>query len=170
MNTRIISRYLQLIRKSHNYTQEELAKKLDISRQAVSKWETGTTLPDVEVLLKISKLYGITINEILEPTVQAERISDFEQISEIPENELKEVLEQFDARFLVIASMGASPEINKLLERLFQNIDYKLLREQIGMVRITEVEAIQKEIVSMINLYVREQEFQSAQCNLQSGQ
>ena len=170
MNTRIISRYLQLLRKSHNYTQEELAKKLDISRQAVSKWETGTTLPDVEVLLKISKLYGITINEILEPTVQAERISDFEQISEIPENELKEVLEQFDARFLVIASMGASPEINKLLERLFQNINYKLLKEQIGMVRITEVEAIQKEIVSMINLYVREQEFQSAQCNLQSGQ
>ena len=153
MNTRIISRYLQLIRKSHNYTQEELAKKLDISRQAVSKWETGTTLPDVEVLLKISKLYGITINEILEPTVQAERISDFEQISEIPENELKEVLEQFDACSLVIASIGASPEINKLLERLFQNIDYKLLKEQIGMVRITEVEAIQKEIVSMINLY-----------------
>lgn len=61
MNTRIISRYLQLLRKSHNYTQEELAKKLDISRQAVSKWETGTTLPDVEVLLKISKLYGLTI-------------------------------------------------------------------------------------------------------------
>lgn len=152
MNTRIISRYLQMLRKSHNYTQEELAKKLDISRQAVSKWETGTTLPDVEVLLKISKLYGLTINEILEPMVKTERISDFEQISEIPENELKEVLEQFDARSLVIASMGASPEINKLLERLFQNIDYKLLKEQIGMVRITEVEAIQKEIVSMINL------------------
>lgn len=91
-------------------------------------------------------------------------------LMEIPENELKEVLEQFDARSLVIASMGASPEINKLLERLFQNIDYKLLKEQIGMVRITEVEAIQKEIVSMINLYDREQEFQSAQCNLQSGQ
>ena len=152
MNTRIISRYLQLLRKSHNYTQEELAKKLDISRQAVSKWETGITLPDVEVLLKISKLYGLTINEILEPSIQAERISDFEQISEIPENELKEVFEQFDAQPLVIASMGASPEINKLLERLFQNIDYKLLREQIGVVRITEVEAIQKEIVSMINL------------------
>lgn len=65
---------------------------------------------------------------------------------------MKEVLEQFDAQSLAIASMGASPEINKLLERLFQNIDYKLLREQIGVVRITEVEAIQKEIVSMINL------------------
>lgn len=65
---------------------------------------------------------------------------------------MKEVLEQFDAQSLVITSMGASPEINKLLERLFQNIDYKLLREQIGVVRITEVEAIHKEIVSMINL------------------
>lgn len=51
-----------------------------------------------------------------------------------------------------IISRYLSPEINKLLERLFQNIDYKLLREQIGVVRITEVEAIQKEIVSMINL------------------
>ena len=50
MNTQIISRYLQLLRKNHNYTQEELAKKLDISRQAISKWETGTTLPDLEIL------------------------------------------------------------------------------------------------------------------------
>lgn len=152
MNTRIISRYLQLLRKSHNYTQEELAKELGISRQAVSKWETGATLPDVEILLKISKLYGLTINEILEPEIQVERISDFEQISEIPENELKEILGQFDAQSLAIASMGASPEINSLLERLFQDIDYRLLREHIGMVRVTEVEAIQKEMVSMINL------------------
>ena len=154
MNTQIISRYLQLLRKNYNYTQEELAKKLDISRQAVSKWETGATVPDLEVLLKISKLYGLTINEILEPSIQAKRISDFEQISIIPENELKEILEQFDAQSLAIASMGASPEVNKLLERLFQDIDYKLLRNNIGMVRIEEVEAIQKEIVSMINLQI----------------
>lgn len=76
MNTQIISRYLQLLRKNHNYTQEELAKKLDISRQAISKWETGTTLPDLEILLKISKLYGLTINEILEPAIETKRISD----------------------------------------------------------------------------------------------
>ncbi len=41
MNTNIISKYLQLLRKKHNFTQDELAKRLDISRQAVSKWETG---------------------------------------------------------------------------------------------------------------------------------
>ena len=96
MNTNIISRYLQLLRKKHNYTQDELAKRLDISRQAVSKWETGAAIPDLEVLLKISKLYGITINDILEPNIPTKKITAFEQLSKVPENELREVLEQYD--------------------------------------------------------------------------
>lgn len=155
MNTKLISRHLQLLRKNHNFTQEELAKKLNISRQAVSKWETETTIPDLEVLLKISKLYGITINDILEPTIQPKRITDFEQISMISENELKAILEQFDTNSLVIASMGASPEVNKLLEKLFQDIDYERSRNHIGRVRIEEVERIQNDIVSMINLLIQ---------------
>ncbi len=44
MNINIISKYLSYLRKTRNYTQEELAKQLDISRQAVSKWETGDSL------------------------------------------------------------------------------------------------------------------------------
>ena len=152
MNTNIISKYLQLLRKKHNYTQDELAKRLDISRQAVSKWETGTAIPDLEVLLKISKLYGITINDILEPNIPTKKIIDFEQLSEVPENELREILEQYDMTSLVIASMGASPEINNLLEKLFPDVDYKMERNCIGRVRIDEVERIQQEIVSVINL------------------
>ena len=152
MNTNIISKYLQLLRKKHNYTQDELAKRLDISRQAVSKWETGAAIPDLEVLLKISKLYGITINDILEPNIPTKKITDFEQLSEVPENELREILEQYDMTSLVIASMGASPEINNLLEKLFPDVDYKMERNCIGRVRIDEVERIQQEIVSIINL------------------
>ena len=152
MNTNIISKYLQLLRKKHNYTQDELAKRLDISRQAVSKWETGTAIPDLEVLLKISKLYGITINDILEPNIPTKKITDFEQLSEVPENELREILKQYDMTSLVIASMGASPEINNLLEKLFPDVDYKMERNCIGRVRIDEVERIQQEIVSVINL------------------
>ncbi len=152
MNTNIISKYLQLLRKKHNFTQDELAKRLDISRQAVSKWETGTAIPDLEVLLKISKLYGITINDILEPNIPTKKITDFEQLSEVPENELREILKQYDMTSLVIASMGASPEINNLLEKLFPDVDYKMERNCIGRVRIDEVERIQQEIVSIINL------------------
>ena len=159
MNTNIISKYLQLLRKKHNFTQDELAKRLDISRQAVSKWETGAAIPDLEVLLKISKLYGITINDILEPNIPTKKITDFEQLSEVPENELRDILEQYDMTSLVIASMGASPEINNLLEKLFPDVDYKMERNCIGRIRIDEVERRQQEIVSIINLRALDSEF-----------
>ena len=152
MNMNIISKYLQFLRKSHNYTQDDLAKKLDISRQAVSKWETGTAIPDLEVLLKISKLYNITINEILEPKLPPKRITDFEQISTISERELKEVVKQFDNNSLVIALMGASPETNSYCERMFPDIDFEMTRKNIGRIRIETVEEMQNQIISMVNL------------------
>ena len=158
MNTNIISRYLQFLRKSHNYTQDDLAKRLDISRQAVSKWETGTAIPDLEVLLKISKLYDVTINDILEPKIQSQRITDFEQISTIPEKELKETLQQFDTDSLVTALMGASPETNSLCERMFPDIDFEMTRKNIGRIRIETVEDMQNQIISMINIQAVDRE------------
>lgn len=150
MNMDIIARHLQFLRKSHNYTQEDIAKKLDISRQAVSKWETGTAVPDLEVLLKISRLYDITINDILEPRMQ--KITDFEQIRTISEKELKEALKQLDADSLAIALMGASPETNSFCERMFPDIDFEMVRKNIGRIRIETVEDKQNQIISMINL------------------
>lgn len=152
MNMNIIAKYLQFLRKCHNYTQDDLAKKLGISRQAVSKWETGTTIPDLEILLKISKLYNITINDILEPKAPPKRISDFEQISTISERELKEVLKQFDTNSLVTALMGASPEINRYCEKMFPDIDFETARKNIGRIRIETVEDMQNQIISMVNL------------------
>ena len=152
MNMNMISKYLRFLRKGHNYTQDDLAKKLNISRQAVSKWETGTAIPDLEVLLKISKLYHITINEILEPDIQPERITDFEQISIIPQEELREILKQFDTDSLVMALMGASPAVNGLCEELFPDTDFETVRNRIGRIRIEKIEEIQSQIVDMINL------------------
>ena len=157
MNMNMIAKYLQLLRKIHNYTQNDLAGKLGISRQAVSKWETGTTIPDLEVLLKISKLYNITINDILEPKVQPKRITDFEQISTISERELKEVLKQFDINSLVTALMGASPEINSFCERMFPDVDFGMIRNNIGRIRIETVEDMQNQIISMVNLQAIEE-------------
>ena len=54
------------LRKEHGYSQSEFADKLNVTPQAVSKWETGLALPDIEILLIISMLFKITINEILE--------------------------------------------------------------------------------------------------------
>ncbi len=152
MNANIISGYLQYLRKSRHYTQEELAEKLNISRQAVSKWETGAAIPDIGILLKISRLYGITINDILEPDIHPQRITDFEQISAIPETELKKILKQFDTNALAAALMGASPEINSLCERLFPGTDFKTAQNLAGRIPIEMAEDMQNQIVTMINL------------------
>lgn len=162
MNTKMIARYLQFLRKSNHDTQEDFAKKLGVSRQAVSRWETGTAIPDLEILLQISRLYEVTINDILEPEIQPRRITDFEQIAAIPKKELREALEQFDPDSLVIAFMGASPEANRLFEKLFPDIDCEMARERIGRVRVETVADLQNQIVSMINLQAADGEFSYA--------
>lgn len=53
-------------RRQHRQSQAEVAEKLGVTSQAVSKWECGTALPDVELLLELSHLYGVSINDMLE--------------------------------------------------------------------------------------------------------
>lgn len=55
-NMNITEKLIQL-RKSKGISQEELAEKLDVSRQAISRWETGTALPDANTILALSKLW-----------------------------------------------------------------------------------------------------------------
>lgn len=60
---------LKILRKNSNLTQEELANKLSVTKQAVYKWETNKCYPDLENLISISKLYNVTIDEMLNNTV-----------------------------------------------------------------------------------------------------
>ncbi len=52
-------------RKLNNFTQDDIALKLFVSRQLVSKWENGTGIPSIDVLLELSKLYHVTFDELL---------------------------------------------------------------------------------------------------------
>lgn len=61
----IFSEKLQLIRKNKGLTQEELAGKLDVSRQAVAKWESGYVYPDISNLIKISELFNVTVDYLV---------------------------------------------------------------------------------------------------------
>ena len=53
------------LRKKNNYTQEELAGIIGVSRQAISKWESGMANPDIEKLIKLSEIYGCSIDYII---------------------------------------------------------------------------------------------------------
>ena len=62
MNTGTI---LKSLRESRHLTQEELAERLMVTRQAVSRWETGGTQPNTETLKLLSKEFGVSINTLL---------------------------------------------------------------------------------------------------------
>lgn len=53
------------LRKREGLSQEDLAAHLEVSRQAVSRWEMGTALPDAPNLLRISKRFGVTVDFLL---------------------------------------------------------------------------------------------------------
>ena len=57
---------LQYLRKLYgNMTQEKLAERMNVSRQTISKWETGDAVPDLDKLLELSKLFSCTLDALL---------------------------------------------------------------------------------------------------------
>lgn len=56
---------LKSVRKTKGWSQEELAEKLFVSRQSVSKWENGQNYPSIEVIIKLSVLFEVSIDELL---------------------------------------------------------------------------------------------------------
>ena len=56
---------LKIFRKQKGFTQEEIAEKLGVSRQAVAKWERGETMPDIESCLKLADLYETTVDMLV---------------------------------------------------------------------------------------------------------
>ena len=73
MTIEIADRLIQL-RKKHGLSQEELADKLGLSRQAVSKWERAEASPDTDNLICLAKLYGVSLDELLSTEDDVETI------------------------------------------------------------------------------------------------
>ncbi|MQS89976.1 helix-turn-helix domain-containing protein [Companilactobacillus mishanensis] len=63
---------MQKCRTQMNLTQDDVAEKLHVSRQTVSNWETGKTIPDSDSLAAISDLYNISIDDLMKPSDDSE--------------------------------------------------------------------------------------------------
>ncbi|MGN1176399.1 MAG: helix-turn-helix transcriptional regulator [Roseburia sp.] len=77
-------------RKANGWSQEDFADKLNVSRQAISRWENGTALPDVQNILQISKLFHVTTDYLLN--------DDYGSDSDIPA--VKTATEETEALFM----------------------------------------------------------------------
>ena len=65
MNKERIGKYIKFLRERNNLTQEELTKKVPVTREAVSKWETGRRIPDIETLIILSNIFNVSIESLL---------------------------------------------------------------------------------------------------------
>lgn len=86
MNQEAIGKFIADCRKDKGLTQMQLAEKLNITNRAVSKWETGKSIPDVSIMLDLCGILGITVNELL----SGERIVSMEDYQKKAEQNLVE--------------------------------------------------------------------------------
>jgi len=109
----IFRKRIHELRKSHNMSQEDLAKELNVNRHEISKWEHGTSMPDIESLLKMSKIFGVNSEYLLK--------NDNEDFSYYPSHvEKKEKMESYKIVSLVFLTLAILTMIMLLMISFLQ--------------------------------------------------
>lgn len=101
----ILADKLVQLRKKSGMSQEDLAEKMNVSRQAVSKWEGAQSIPDLDKILQLSELYGVTTDYLLKDSVESEEFTG----KDTDENVRKVTLEEAN-EFLALRK-AAAPRI-----------------------------------------------------------
>lgn len=78
----MLNENIKIIRKSKGLSQEELAIKLNVVRQTISKWEQGLSVPDSEMLISISEVFETAVSTLLGETIIESKADDLKAISE----------------------------------------------------------------------------------------
>ena len=80
----MLSEKLYKLRKKSGLSQEQLAEQLNVSRQAISKWEQGTAVPESEKLISISNYFGVTVDYLLKEDTKDTMNTTAEDVEENP--------------------------------------------------------------------------------------
>ena len=76
MNTVKFGAFLKELRKEKGLTQEQLAEQFNVSRRSVSRWETGSNLPDVDILIEMADYYDIDLRELFDGERKSEKMNE----------------------------------------------------------------------------------------------
>ncbi len=130
-----LGKKLKSLRKERNISQEKLAKFLDVSFQAVSKWENSSTYPDIELLPEIARFFGITVDELL----QAEQIDE------------KKLYEEYEARAAEIYRNGDITMTLPIWQEAYHKLPNNIEVKEMLMSIYFDIDKIkyQKEIVEL---------------------
>lgn len=121
MDQQKIGLFLKTLRKEKNLTQEVLAETLNVSSRTVSRWETGSNMPDISLLVELSEFYQISISEIIDGERKSEKMNQETKdavikMAEYSKNELKmerlkiiNVLLMLFGIFIIISALAIFP-------------------------------------------------------------
>ena len=76
MDQKKIGSFLRELRKEQRITQEDLAEKLNVSSRTISRWETGSNMPDISLLIEIADFFDVSIPEIINGERKSEKMDE----------------------------------------------------------------------------------------------
>lgn len=94
----ILADKIILLRKKMGWSQEELANQINVSRQAVSKWEGAQSVPDLEKILQLSMVFGVTTDYLLKDEIEGAEFSDTDAFSDEKKISIEEANEYINLR------------------------------------------------------------------------
>ena len=101
-----IGKRIAALRREKNLKQDDLAQMLEVSPQAVSKWENDQTCPDISLLPKLAKILGVSVDELLSGKQEAQPV-----ITLVPEDQRKDIKDMM-LRIVVDSSDGDKVRVN----------------------------------------------------------
>lgn len=122
-----MSEKLLNLRKAYDLTQEQLAEKLDVSRQSISKWESGQSVPEIDKLIALSNVFHVTTHYLLKPS-EIDKLAIKAAMLERQQQALKEDSQKRKSKqFIVLSCIGVylvAFAIVMLINRLASEIDF----------------------------------------------
>ena len=112
MDQHKIGEFLKTLRKENKLTQEELADKMNVSRRTVSRWETGSNLPDLSILVELADLYDVDMREIFNgerknETVDKDLKETMLMAADYTDDNMKKVMKRMQLMFIGATVCGA---------------------------------------------------------------
>lgn len=111
MDQKKIGSFLKELRKEKNKTQQQIAEKLNVSNRTISRWETGSNMPDLDIVMDLADYYSVDIREILDGERKSEKMNKemketIIKVADYSNEEKQRIMKRMHILFLVgVASM-----------------------------------------------------------------
>ena len=143
------------IRKEHNLTQNDIAERLNVSPQAVSKWENDLTSPDIQTLLDLSDIYNISVDELLGKKSNQTLYLQPQQRKDINEMMLRIIVNSSDGdKVKVNLPMEGSGEFTVNGNKALENIDFNQIWQMVQNGMIGELVSIESSDGDFVTIFV----------------